>query len=118
MSEEDIINCKIVIVGEGGVGKTSIMNSYLGENFNDEHIHTVSPEHQNKTVIIDNQTIKIVFWDTAGQEAFRAVTKMFYKGADIVILVYDITQQKSFDEIQNYWTNEVKSNDNTLKGKF
>ena len=115
---DDIINCKIVIVGEGAVGKTSIMNSFLGEGFNEEHILTVSPEHQNKTIIIDNQTIKVTFWDTAGQESFRAVTKMFYKGADIVILVYDVNQQKTFDEIQNYWVNEVKNNANSLKGKI
>ena len=117
MSEE-IINCKIVIVGEGQVGKTSIMNSYLGEAFNEEHVMTVSPEHQNKTIMIDNKTIKITFWDTAGQEQFRAVTKMFYKGADIVILVYDVTKPESFDEIKNYWASEVKNNANSLKGKI
>lgn len=78
MSEE-IINCKIVIVGEGQVGKTSIMNCYLGEAFNEEHVMTVSPEHQNKTIMIDNKTIKITFGILQVKSNLEQLQKCFIK---------------------------------------
>ena len=114
--DPELMSCKIVILGESGVGKTCIMNKFLGNEFSEEHITTIAAEHQNKTVEINNKKIKITFWDTAGQEAFRAVAKMFYKGADIIILVYDITKNDSFKEIQNYWLEQVKENTLDLKG--
>ena len=112
------------------------MNKFLGNEFSEEHITTIAAEyqnktveinnkkvkiaaeHQNKTVEINNKKVKITFWDTAGQEAFRAVAKMFYKGADIIILVYDITKNDSFKEIQNYWLEQVKENTLDLKGNY
>ena len=116
--DPELMSCKIVILGESGVGKTCIMNKFLGNEFSEEHITTIAAEHQNKTVEINNKKIKITFWDTAGQEAFRAVAKMFYKGADIIILVYDITKNDSFKEIQNYWLEQVKENTLDLKGNY
>ena len=97
------LNCKIVIVGESGVGKTCIISSFLG--------------NENKIINIDNQEVKVEFWDTAGQEIFRALTKMYYNGAHIAIFVYDITNEKSFEELKKYWVNVVKENANELKGK-
>jgi small GTP-binding protein len=114
--DQELLNCKIVILGESGVGKTCIMNKFLGNEFSEEHLTTIAAEHHNKTVEINNKKIKITFWDTAGQEAFRAVAKMFYKGADIIILVYDITKNDSFKEIQNYWLEQVRENTLDLKG--
>ena len=116
--DPELMSCKIVILGESGVGKTCIMNKFLGNEFSEEHLTTIAAEHQNKTVEINNKKIKITFWDTAGQEAFRAVAKMFYKGADIIILVYDITKNDSFKEIQNYWLEQVKENTLDLKGNY
>ena len=78
--DQELMSCKIVILWESGVGKTCIMNKFLGNEFSEEHITTIAAEHQNKTVEINNKKVKITFWDTAGQEAFRAVAKMFYKG--------------------------------------
>ncbi len=112
------INCKMVILGESGVGKTCVMNSFLGQKFEEEHLTTVGAEQQNKTLNIDDKIVKINLWDTAGQEIFRAITKMFYKGADIVVLVYDITNEHSFEEIKNYWYNEVQNNTDNLSGKI
>ena len=112
------INCKMVILGESGVGKTCVMNSFLGQKFEEEHLTTVGAEQQNKTLNIDDKIVKINLWDTAGQESFRAITKMFYKGADIVVLVYDITNERSFEEIKNYWYNEVQNNTDNLSGKI
>ena len=114
----DDIQCKIVILGESGVGKTCIMKNFLGEKFEEEHLTTIGAEQQNKKVTVDDQVVSVNFWDTAGQETFRAIAKMFYKGADIIILVYDITDQKSFDEIKNYWINEAKNNTDNLSGNI
>ena len=111
------INCKIVIVGESGVGKTCIMSSYLGNEFSEEHLTTIGVGNENKIVTIDDQEVKVEFQDTAGQEIFRALTKIYYNGAHIAIFVYDITNEKSFDEIKNYWVNAVKENANEIKGK-
>ena len=112
------INCKMVILGESGVGKTCVMNSFLGQKFEEEHLTTIGAEQQNKTLNIDDKIVKINLWDTAGQESFRAITKMFYKGADIVVLVYDITNERSFEEIKNYWYNGVQNNTDNLSGKL
>ena len=113
---ENVISCKIVILGEGAVGKTCIMNRFLKNDFTEEHIMTIGADHQSKEIDIDNKKIKVAFWDTAGQEFFRAVAKMFYQGADIIILVYDITNNKSFTEIQNYWLPQVRENSHDLRG--
>ena len=112
------INCKMVILGESGVGKTCVMNSFLGQKFEEEHLTTVGAEQQNKSLNIDDKIVKINLWDTAGQESFRAITKMFYKGADIVVLVYDITNERIFEEIKNYWYKEVQNNTDNLSGKI
>ena len=112
------INYKMVILGESGVGKTCVMNSFLGQKFEEEHLTTIGAEQQNKTLNIDDKIVKINLWDTAGQESFRAITKMFYKGADIVVLVYDITNERSFEEIKNYWYKEVQNNTDNLSGKI
>jgi small GTP-binding protein len=116
MSEETI-NCKIVLVGESTVGKTCILRNFLGEEFQEEHLLTMSAETERKDLIVDNQKVKISISDTAGQEVFRAITKMYYKGADIVIIVYDITNEDTFTAIKNYWINEVINNSTDLKGK-
>ena len=116
MSDETI-NCKIVIVGESSVGKTCILRSFLGEEFQEEHISTMSVEPEKKDIIVNDEKVKVTISDTAGQEIFRAITKMYYKGADIVIIVYDITNEKTFTEIKKYWMNEVLNNSTDLKGK-
>jgi small GTP-binding protein len=116
MSDETI-NCKIVIVGESSVGKTCILRSFLGEEFQEEHVSTMSAETEKKDIIVNDEKVKVSISDTAGQEMFRAITKMYYKGADIVIIVYDITNEKTFTEIKKYWMNEVFNNSTDLKGK-
>jgi small GTP-binding protein len=111
------LNCKIVIVGESGVGKTCIISSFLGNEFSEEHLTTIGVGNESKVINIDNEEVRVEFWDTAGQEIFRALTKMYYNGAHIAIFVYDITNEKSFEELKKYWVNVVKENANELKGK-
>ena len=111
------IDCKIVLLGESSVGKTCIIKRYNNNDFNDEHLVTVGATHEVKDIIIKGKNIKVKTWDTCGNEQFRSITKIFYQGADIALLIYDITNQKSFDELKNYWYNEIKDKTDSVKGK-
>ena len=112
MSENAALQCKIVLIGESGVGKTSIINRYISNNFSQVLTATPGASFTTKTVFLKdfNQSIKYEIWDTAGQEKYRSLAKVFYKNAAVCILVYDITRKKSFEELKNYWVNEIKAN--------
>ena len=100
---------KVVLVGESGVGKTSIITQFIDQTFQDDQQSTTGGTFSTKTVICDNsKVLKFEIWDTAGQERYRALTKMFYKDANAAILVYDITRKDSFEELQNYWAEQIK----------
>lgn len=101
---------KVVLLGESGVGKTSIISQLMEQEFNDEQTSTTGATFSTKTMVFDNKGICFEIWDTAGQEKYRALTKMFYKDAGAAILVYDITSQTSFEELKTYWANQVKEN--------
>ena len=108
------IPCKVILVGESGVGKTSIISRYIKNWYNDSQISTLSPSSLKKNIIIDGYNIDLEIWDTAGQEQYRSIASLFYKDALICILVYDITKRKSFENIQSYWHFSVT--ENGLKG--
>ena len=101
---------KVVLVGESGVGKTSVTSVFISNTFNKEEFTTSSAVFSQKVIEIKEtgQKIQLDIWDTAGQEQYRSLAKLFYNDAKAAILVYDITNKKSFQEIQNYWYNEVK----------
>ena len=100
---------KAIILGETGVGKTNLINAVKGVNFNQNTESTITMNCLKKTMIIYEQNYKIKIWDTAGQEKFRALNKLYYKDAKVVLLVYDITNKKSFDALREYWLNEIKT---------
>ena len=104
----DMITCKVVIIGESGVGKTCITSRYTKGIFDPNEVPSPSAAFTEKTLILDKNK-KIIFdiWDTAGQERFRSISKIFYNDANAVILVYDITNKKSLQEIQKYWYNQI-----------
>jgi len=107
--EKDLETLKIVLVGESGVGKTSIITQYIDNIFQKDQQSTIGGTFSTKTVKCGNgKILKLEIWDTAGQERYRSVTKLFYKDANAAILVYDITNKFSFEEIQNYWFGQVK----------
>ena len=108
--------CRIIFIGESEVGKTSLINSILGEQFNQEHITTIGIVNTLKEKIIKNKILLINLYDTAGQEKFRSLTKLIYNKKDIVIFVYDVTKIESYNAIKDYWIEEVKDNANDLKG--
>ncbi len=101
---------KTVLVGESGVGKTSIISRFITDSFDPEVLSSSSAQFISKTIKLEETTIKFDIWDTAGQEKFRSLAKIFYKDARIIIYVYDITDKKSFEEIKKYWYKETTDN--------
>jgi len=111
--DESAKTCKVILLGESGVGKTSLLARFINNTYNDIITSITGASYAGKTMCFDEfqgKRIKFEIWDTAGQERYRALTKIFYKDADVVILGYDITNERSFEEIQKYWYNEIKQN--------
>ena len=115
MKEEDDlpskkdVSIKVVLIGNSGVGKTCISQRYVNDKFIANEQSTVGASYFQKTLEIDGKPIQLDIWDTAGQEKYRSMGKMFYKDALIVLFVYDITDKKSFLEIKNVWYYEIKN---------
>ena len=109
--ENEYSTCKVVILGEPGVGKTSIISRYVTNQFSPVVISTTGASYSTKILKIDDEnSIKFQIWDTAGQERFRSLAKIFYQNAVAVILVYDITVRETFEQLQKYWIKEIEEN--------
>ena len=109
--DEGAQTCKVVLLGESGVGKTCIIARFINNTFEENLISTTGASYAGKTMTFDEfggKSIKFEIWDTAGQEKYRSLTKIFYKDAGAAILVYDITRKESFEEIQKYWISQIK----------
>ena len=108
---DDFTVCKVVLLGETGVGKTSIISRYVHNNFSEVLMSTTGASFATKKLEIDSEhKIKFQIWDTAGQERFRSLAKIFYQNASVAVLVYDITRRDTFDKIKNFWIKEIKEN--------
>ena len=96
---------KVVLLGEAGVGKTCIISQFISGVFDPDTISSLSAQFISKTIEFKdiNKIIKFDIWDTAGQEKFRALAKIFYKDAKVICLVYDITSHKSFEALKDFW---------------
>ena len=96
---------KVVLLGEAGVGKTCIISQFISGVFDPDTISSLSAQFISKTIEFKdiNKIIKFDIWDTAGQEKFRALAKIFYKDAKVICLVYDITSHKSFEALKEFW---------------
>ena len=109
--EEKMITCKVVLLGDSGVGKTSIIQNYIFKRYNYKDTSTIAANFQSKIMNLQNEKKKIKFeiWDTAGQEKYHSLAKIFFQDESVCILVYDITLRKSFEELKNFWVKEVKT---------
>ena len=112
--DENIIEIKAILLGEISVGKTSLINVSVGMKFNKLESTTITANFVQKKIVLDSQVYCIDLWDTAGQEKLRAITKLFYKGSQIIIFVYDITEYKTFERLQS-WVDEIENN---LENKY
>ena len=110
MTDNNILKIKIVLIGEPFVGKTCIINRYVDHNYKENPGSTIGSNYTSKKLTIEDLKKEVVLdiWDTAGQEVYRSFVKLFYKESKIAILVYDISDRKSFDELKKYWFNEIK----------
>ena len=98
--EEEI---KVILIGDSGVGKTNLINTSVGLKFNQAENPTVSGSFVSKNIIINDKKYIINLWDTAGQEVYRGITQLFYRGAEIVVLVYDICSLSSFNSLEEWY---------------
>ena len=105
--EDEIVEIKAILLGESGVGKTNLANAAVDLRFDQNSKSTVNALYVQKKMNILGKDYELRLWDTAGQEQYRALTKLFYKDSKVVIFVYDITNKKSFTDL-NYWINEIK----------
>ena len=109
--DEDV-HIKVVLLGETAVGKSCLISRFVNDVFQTNHISTLAGTFSSKTVFYDKLKKKIIYeiWDTAGQEKYRSLNKMFYHDAKVAILVLDITRKDPFHAIKNYWYLELKDN--------
>ncbi|KAI8140849.1 ras family-domain-containing protein [Fennellomyces sp. T-0311] len=115
MSEDDYdFLFKIVIIGDSGTGKSCLLSRFTNDEFNLESKSTIGVEFATKNVTIGDHRIKAQIWDTSGQERYRAITGAYYRGAAGALLVYDITRQSSFENV-DHWLKELREHaDNNI----
>ena len=101
---------KVVLVGESGTGKTSIIQQFAYKIFDPNCATSISSQYVSQVINIPeiNKSLKLEIWDTAGQERYRSMAKLFYQDAKIIIFVYDFTSRSSFDYLINFWIPEVQ----------
>ena len=105
--EESEMIFKIILVGDIGVGKTNILSKYISNKFETDSKSTIGVELSTKTFNINNNKINAQIWDTAGQEKYKSLTKAYYKGALGALVIYDITQKITFENIDK-WISDLK----------
>jgi len=93
---------KVIILGDSGVGKTSLMNQYVSRKFSSHYKATIGADFLTKEVMVDDKLVTMQIWDTAGQERFQSLGVAFYRGADCCVLVFDVNVAKSFEHIDNW----------------
>ncbi|XP_077298111.1 RAS oncogene family member Rab19 [Arctopsyche grandis] len=98
---------KVVVIGECGTGKTCLVQRLKSGNFVERHSNTIGVDFSMKTLLVDGKRVKLQIWDTAGQERFRTITQSYYRSANGVIIVYDVTKRSSFLSLQR-WIDEVR----------
>ena len=109
--------CNLLIIGDATVGKTCILRRFAHDKFTSNYISTVGIDFFTKDVILDDKKIHIKIWDTAGQERYRSLTQGFFRKAEGIIIVYDITNEKSFSNLK-FWIESIENNTNSQSSKI
>ena len=99
---------KIVIIGDAAVGKTSLINQFVENSFNEDYKPTLGANIVRKDVNLDNTKVRLIMWDLAGQEKYRVVRSMYFQGCEGALLVYDVTRYHTLDNINNKWLKDYK----------
>ena len=99
---------KLLVIGDSGTGKSSLILRFADDSFNGSFISTIGVDFKIKTVDVEGFKIKMQIWDTAGQERFRTIVSSYYRGAHGIIVVYDVTDRQSFTKIQ-HWLKEIEN---------
>ncbi|KAJ1726851.1 GTP-binding protein [Coemansia biformis] len=96
---------KLLLIGDSGVGKSCLLLRFSDDQFTPSFITTIGIDFKIRTIELDGKRIKLQIWDTAGQERFRTITTAYYRGAMGILLVYDVTDERSFNNIENWYMN-------------
>jgi small GTP-binding protein len=99
---------KFIIIGDSSVGKSNIMNVFVNNNFQDVNESTVGVEFASKIIRVSDLYYRIRIWDTAGQETFRSITSAYYRGTDACLIVYSVTDRKSFESVVS-WIIDIRT---------
>mmetsp|Transcript_16837 Transcript_16837/g.27289 ORF Transcript_16837/g.27289 Transcript_16837/m.27289 type:complete len:216 (+) Transcript_16837:238-885(+) len=99
---------KLLMIGDSGVGKTCLLLRYANDSFSPTFITTIGIDFKIKTITLDEKVVKLQIWDTAGQERFRTITTSYFRGAQGILLVYDVTDRGSFENIRN-WVAQIQN---------
>jgi Ras-related protein Rab-7A len=105
MSTRKKVLLKVIILGDSGVGKTSLMNQYVNKKFSNQYKATIGADFLTKEVMVDDRLVTMQIWDTAGQERFQSLGVAFYRGADCCVLVFDVNVAKTFENLDS-WRDE------------
>ncbi|KAL4254393.1 Ras-related protein RABD2b [Abortiporus biennis] len=95
---------KLLLIGDSGVGKSCLLLRFAENSFTDSYLSTIGVDFKIRTVDLDGKTMKLQIWDTAGQERFRTISQAYYRGAHGIIVVYDVTDSESFDNVKTWFT--------------
>ena len=100
---------KVLVIGDSSVGKSNLLLRFSDNIFHETFLPTIGVDFKIKNVTVKDKSVKLNIWDTAGQERFKTITAAYYKGAHGILVVFDITDRESFNNVTN-WLNEIKKN--------